>query len=126
MDYRDVVALRAFDDRRRSGRRPATDNGVRDLNLGLERRPQRTGRDNAAVADAAAAVNKQDREILGQRRILKPVVHDDDGRTVLSRSFGPRHAIARYDSWGEARQQERLVADGRRSMPSRIDAHRAG
>ena len=40
------------------------DESLRARDLAFERRPQRAGRNDAAVADAAAAVDDEDREIL--------------------------------------------------------------
>ena len=109
-------------DRGGAGRRPDDDERLRLRDLRFQRRSQRTRRNDAAVADAAAAIDEQDREILGERRVLKPVVHDDDVRAGEPRGFCARHAVARDDGRRKARQEQRLVTDGGGRMDSRIDA----
>ncbi len=126
VENRDAVAFGGFDDGRRAVRRPDHDDGMGDFDLRFERRPQRTRREYAAVADAAAAIDQQDGEIFVQRRILKAVVHDDHGGAVLPRGFRARDAIARHDGGGKASQQQRLIADGGGGVSRRIDTHRSG
>ena len=82
---------------------------ARDLDF--ERCPQRAGRNDAAVADAAAAVDQKDGKILYQRRILEAVVHDDDAGAGGSRHAGAGDAVAGDDGGRKARQHQRLVAD---------------
>ena len=126
MENGDAVTVCGFDDRRCTIRRADNDDCVSEFDLRFERRPQRTRREYAAIADAAAAIDQQDSKVFGQRRILKAVVHNDHGRSVPPRGFGSCHAITRYDGWRKPRQQQRLVAHGGGRMPRRIDPHRPG
>ena len=89
-----------------------------------ERRPQRTGGDDPAIADAAPGIDDEQRKVLGKRRILKAVVHDDDARPAGDRHPRALDAVARHDGRRHARQQQRLVAHVERAMPRRIDPHR--
>ena len=62
-----------------------------------------------------ASVDDQHGEILGERRILEAVVHDDDARARCASQPRARDAVARDDGRRDAREQQRLVADiGRR------------
>jgi len=99
---------------------------LRMIELDAERRPQRTGRNDVAVADAAAAIEEDDREILLERGILQPVVHHDDAGAGELREFRAGDAVARDDGRSETSQQQRFVADLRGVVDRRIDAHRAG
>ena len=95
--------------------------GARELRI--ERRPQRTGRYDPAVADAAPGVDHEHREVLGERRIVEPIVHDDDARA--GGDGGALDAVPRHDGRRRAREQERLVAHVVRAMARRIDPDRA-
>ena len=64
-------------------------NGVGAPNLRRQRSAQRTGRENPAVAEAAFAVDHQQRKILAQRRILKSVVHHDDAGALRGGQCAP-------------------------------------
>ncbi len=90
--------------------------------LCFQRRPQRTRGDDAAIADAAAAIHEQDREILFERGVLKPIVHDDHVRAGKLRGFCARHAVMSDDGRRKARQEQRLVTNGGGRMDSRINA----
>ena len=79
--------------------------------LGSKRRAQRAGGDDRAVADAAPAVNDQNRKILVQRWILEPVVHDNDVGPRGNCRGCARNPVARNDGWRDARKQQRFVAD---------------
>ena len=92
-------------------RRSDDDKRLRARHLHVEGCAQRTGRDHPAVADAAAAVDQEDRQVLDQRRILKAVVHHNDGGAAPLRRRCARDALARNDGGREPRQEERLVAD---------------
>ena len=126
VEYGEASAFRGLDHGGRSLRRTDDDDRMRMFQLRRERRPQRSGRDHEAVADAAAAVDQNNRKVLGQGRILKAVIHDDHGRAVAMRGFGAGDAIAGHDGRREPRQKQRLVADGRRRMARSFDAHRSG
>ena len=106
-----AVTARDLEERSGIGRRADHDKGLRARHLHVEGRAQGTGRNHPAVADAATTVDHEDREILDQRRILKAVVHNDDGGAIASRHRCARDALARHDGGREPRQQERLVAD---------------
>ncbi len=79
--------------------------------LRINGRAQRTGGNDAPVADPAARVEHQHRKIFDERGIVEAVVHDD--------AFD---AIARHDGWRGAREQKRLVADIARAVASRSQA----
>ena len=81
------------------------------IKLQAERRPQRTSRDDVAVADAAAAVDDNDAEVLGKRGVLQAVVHHHDARAGELREFRAGDAVARHDGGREPCQQQRLIAD---------------
>ena len=61
--------------------------GARELRR--QRRAQGTCGEHVAVADAALAVDHDQRGILGDRRILKTVIHQDDAGALR---FRHRHA----------------------------------
>jgi hypothetical protein len=67
---------------RRRGRavhRAAVDHyGIDQIELEIERRPQRAGRHDTTIADAACAVDHGKGEVLGEAGVLQAVVHDDD------------------------------------------------
>ena len=71
-------------------------------------------------------IDDEDGKILGQRRILESVVHDDDAGAGRHRRLRALHAVARDDGGRGARQQQRLVADIGCAMLHRIDPHRTG
>src|SRR6202023_2069952 len=102
------------------------DNGLGARDLDFERRPQGTSRNDAAVADAAAAVDHKDGEILAQRRILESVVHDDDTSAAGTRRAGAGDSVAGDDGGRKSRQHQRLVADIGGMMKRRGDAHPSG
>ncbi|HEX8808084.1 MAG TPA: hypothetical protein VF760_03725, partial [Xanthobacteraceae bacterium] len=93
--------------------------------LQLQRSAQRSSRNDAAIADAAAAVDEDETQVLRQRRILKTIIHHDDARSGGTREGCSGDAIARDDGWREARQQNRFVTDIGGLVQRRVDAHRA-
>ena len=113
-------------DRRLGSSARGTDHqhGVGMIELGFERRPQRTGREHPAIADAAAAVEHRDDEVLGERRVLPAVVHDDGVGSGPRRRRGARRAIMGDDGGGDAGEQQRFVADRVGGLP--VDPHRTG
>ena len=116
---RAIMSLRAValaDDQQRVGA----------LKLRVERRAQRPGREHAAIADAAAAVDHGHGEILGERAVLQAVVHDDDAGALRLRQRGAGDAVARDDGRRRAREQQRLVADLGRAVRVRLDPFRSG
>lgn len=81
--------------------------------LEAQRRAQRPERKHPAGADSSAGIDNDEIEILGKRRILKAVVHDNDAGVQFfehSRAGGP---IAADHGGGGLRQQKRLVAHAR-------------
>ena len=118
--------LRASSDDVRRGALADHDQRLRAIELRAERRAQRPGRNDPAVADAAPGIDHQHGKILGQRRVLEAVVHDDDAGAGRDRRLRALHAVARNDGRRGARQQQRLVADVGGAMLRRIDPHRAG
>src|SRR5262249_55444671 len=87
-------------------------------------RPQRTGRNDPAVADAAPGVDHEHRKILDERGIVEAVVHDDDARA--GGDGGALDAVARHNGRRRAREQQRLVAHVPRTMPRPIGPDGAG
>ena len=126
MEHGDAVAARGVQNLGGAFRRADDHERLRARDLDLERRPQRACRNDAAVADAAAAVDQKDGEVLDQRRILESVVHDDDAGAGGARQAGAGDAVAGDDGRRKPRQHQRLVADVGRVMKRRIDAHRSG
>ena len=119
-------ALARFVHHARPGALADHDQRLRAIKLRAERRAQRPGRNGPAVADAPPAIDDKNGEILGQRRILKSVIHDDDGRPRRHCRLRTLRAITRHDGRRRTRQQQRLVADIGGAMLQRIDPHRAG
>src|ERR1700682_6066591 len=60
---------------------PTTKRASVSAHLRPPRRAQGAGRNHPAVAEAAAAIDHDQRHVLGHRRILETVVHQDDGST---------------------------------------------
>ena len=114
--HRQAARLRRRSDRvaRPRPRRPPAAHGRGEA--GRERRAQRARRKHLAVADAAAAVDHQDREVLVQPRTLEAVVHHDRAGAGRARGVRAGDAVARHDGGREPRQQQRLVADLGRAM----------
>ena len=126
MENRQAAADRAFRHRGGAVRGADDHHGIGFRHLRVERRPQRPCRKRSAVADAAAAIDHHDREVLGERRVLEAVVHHDHGRAGLLRCFGAGQPVARDDGGCKLCQQQRLVADVGRGVLRRIDQHRPG
>ena len=102
------------------------DQRLRAIELRAERRAQRPGRDHAAVADAAPRIDHEDGEILGQRRVLEAVVHDDDARAgrdrrlrALARGRAPRWSAPRAPAAAARRRHRRRGAAPDRPAPAR-------
>ncbi len=91
-----------------------------------KRRAQRSGREAQAVADARLAVDDGDRQILGERRVLQAVVHDDDARAArdgeprAGRAGRARRRSGRRARAGAARRRRR------RAVAGRVDQNRPG
>ena len=126
LEHRKVAGTRGGRDLGGAGRGTHHQQRIGTLELSAQRRPQRAGRDHLAVADAAPGVDHQHREILGQRRILKPVIHDDDAGAGGDCEARAGNARSRHHGRRRARQQQRLVADLGRTMPGGIDRERTG
>ena len=79
----------------------------------LTRFAQRTGRQQPAIADAAAAVDHDDLAIARQTIVLQAVVRQNDLGAALDRAPRGRHAVGTGDDdrAGARRQQHRFVAD---------------
>src|ERR1700735_1326884 len=84
------------------------DERLRAVELHLQRRTQRAGRNDTAIADAAAAINHHDGEIFDERRILHAVVHDGDARAGILRELRAGRAVTRHDGWGHSRPHKTL------------------
>ena len=91
---------------------------------GGHRLAQRPGRDDAAIAEAEGPVDDQQREVLLQRRVLQPVIHDDGLRPGRHRRPRPGAAIGRDPGRPLGRQQQRFVAHRLAVMRHRIHLHR--
>ena len=104
---------------RRDGRALVDDDGVGQLELELERRPQRACRHHQAVAEAAAAVDDGDRQVLGQCRVLQAVVHDDDGHGMRPDLDGARTAAGGRGQPASARPWRAAAPRRRRRAPRR-------
>ena len=87
---------------------------------------QRPGGEGHAVADTGAAIDHRERERLGEARILQAVIHDDDVGASFGTETGAGRAVAGDDRGSGPGQQQRLVADLRRTMPRGIDDQRPG
>jgi hypothetical protein len=94
---------------------------VRLAHLLGERRAHRPARHQMAVADAAAAVDDQQRIVEGELRALEAVVHDDEVGALLHQFPGALDAPARDHRQRLAGEQQRLVADGAGAVVVRID-----
>src|SRR5215471_2397002 len=81
------------------------------LQLDLKWRPQRSGREYQPVADAVFAVEHDQRKVLGERWVLKSVVHDDHVRAARDRSGSAADPVARHDGWRDSGEQQRFIAD---------------
>ena len=101
---------------------PTISSAMRAIELRLERRAQRAGRKHAAVADAAGAVDHQDREVLRKRRILESVVHHDDACALFPREpQRPRRGSPRRPSARRARAAAARRRPARRCAPASTD-----
>ena len=83
---------------------------------------QGPGRDHALVAEAVAAVDDDECQILRERRILEAVVHHDAAGARRDGGAGAGRAIARDPRRRHLGEQQRLIADGSRIVAGRIDA----
>ena len=79
----------------------------------MQRRSERSGRHRQAIAEATAAVDHGNSQVLGEPGVLQAVVHDDDGDGMRPRldRMRPRSAIARDQRRHNSSEQQRLVAD---------------
>jgi predicted RNA methylase len=71
------------------------------------------------------AVDHDQRSILGDRRILETIVHQDHGRGQRARQRNAVGTLARDHHRQRCRQHQRLVADIGGGVPLRIDPYRA-
>src|SRR6516225_12061052 len=81
MKKRNFALLGALDDACGAVRRSDYDQRLCAIKLPLQRSAQRSGGDDAAIADAAATIDEDEAQILGQRRILKTIIHHNDARS---------------------------------------------
>ena len=75
------------------------------------RRAQRTGRQAEAIAEADAAVDQSEAEILGEGRALQAVVENQHTGPRRDRRLGRRASVAGGETRRDAREQQRFVAD---------------
>src|SRR5262245_8461771 len=126
VEKRNPAALGTLDDACSAVRRSDHDQRLRAIKLQIQRSTQRSSRNDAAIADAAAAVDENKAQVLGERWILKAIIHNDDacsGGTCECRSSD---AVARAHGRGKPRQENRFTADIGSPVQRRIDAHRTG
>ena len=94
--------------------------------LGTQRGTHGPGRDHAAIANAAGAVDNHDGKIFDQRRVLKSVVHHDGRSAGGARHLRPGDTVMRDDGRCKPRQQQRLVAHLGRTVARRVHAQGPG
>ena len=87
---------------------------------------QRPGRDHAAIADAVAAIDHHQRDIVRERRILEPVIEQQQIGAGSDRRTRRRNAIRADPARRCGSEQQRLIADLARAVARRIDLQRAG
>jgi hypothetical protein len=106
---------------------PSVDNNdIRMCELHTEGRPHRPRWNDETIPKPARAIDHSDAKILGKRRILQPVVHDDQTgiETLLDDGPSSRRAIWSHHDASCPRQQQRFVADVGRPVSRRIDEGR--
>ncbi len=103
------------------------DNRIGQAELEVQRRAQRSGRYDPTIAEPAPAVDDSQDQILGQRRVLQTIIHDDGiapgaGGLDGARTGGtvPRHQRRRL-----TRQQQWLIANVRSPIIAGVDPVRA-
>ena len=85
--------------------------GIGSCELRGQWRAQRAGGKYASIADAASRIDHRQAEILRQRSVLKPIVHDDEAGALRARKRGTGDAIACNHCWRHVCQEQGLVAD---------------
>lgn len=118
--------LGKLDDAGGAVRRSDHDQRLGAIELQFQGSAQRSGGNDAAIADAAAAIDENDAQVLGKRRILKTVIHDDNARSGGTCECRSSDAVTRDDGGCEPRQQHRFIADIGGPVQRRVDAQRAG
>ena len=73
------------------------DQRLRAIKLPLQRSTQRSGGNDAAIADAAPTINENKTQVLSERRILKTIIHNDDARSGGTCQCRSSDAVARDD-----------------------------
>ncbi len=91
-----------------------------------DRFAQRPGRYQAAVAEPVFGVDDEERQVLRDPRVLKPVIEHDDLGAGRRGGAAPGGPVTRDPARPASRQQQRLVADGKSIVTGRIDPHRPG
>jgi len=120
-EHRDVAPAGLRGDIGRAERISNHDQRMGACKLRAQRRPQGTGRDHPAVADAAPGVDDDHGCVLGERGILEAVIHDDHAAAGNDGGRGALDPRARHDGRGDAGQEQRLVPDLARAVALRID-----
>jgi len=85
---------------------------------------QWTGRDYPPIAEAEGGVNDYQPERLGNRRILEPVIKQDRAGARGDGSADAGSTVAGNPARCAHRQQQRLIADGKRVVAAGIDPNR--
>ena len=86
---------------------------------------QRARRNLIAVAETGFRIHHDQRQVLGDRKILMAVIHDDDGGAFFFRQPRPGGTVARHDGGGGARQQQGFIAHHRGAVAARSQSRAA-
>ena len=92
--------------------------------LDRKRRAQGTGWKAEAVAEAGLAVDHCEGEILDERRVLQPVVEQQDLGARFNRPPGARDAVRADPARRDPREEQRLIADRGGVVERQIDLNR--
>ena len=87
---------------------------------------QRPRRQQAAIAEAVGGVDHDQRQILGDGRVLEAVIEHDRPRAALDSGPHSGGAVAGHPARRRGRRQQRLVADRGGIVDRGIDPHRPG
>ncbi len=93
--------------------------------LGGKRRAQGPGRQAQAVAGADLRIHQSQRQILGQRRVLEAIVHQNEACLQRGSEGCAFRPVGGNDRGSGGRQQKRLVAYIGAAVFLRVHQHRA-
>ena len=103
-------------ERRRVAAGADDDQSIGAGDLGIERRAQGARRHHQPIADAKPCIDHDQRQVLGETRILEAVIHDDGGRIGVLDRLGARRTVCRDHGRRDLREQQRLVSHLRRAI----------